>query len=415
MTIKMLPQTTFAQRASLYEDVENLIDFGFLTCNMVVNGVRLSLRSLGPGDRFLLRHRILNVTTEQWRILAVASSLWLVDDYNLLGEVNAVPRLSKAVAHLPPNARLIMFNAAMSLFERVNNAMDAVEAYAYEGVSRYKWKSLGGQPFDSHYGLQLGKVGTNHIQRMWTYYNQIEDQRVADDSLWEGFKLTTSAHAPKGIKKLDDKDRKGRQQEQARRQSVQDTFFYTTKGVLEKPKVGEQKPAGPKLMGEKSADDLADEMKRWVTGEADWHDDVVTNYKTMVSQNYARHKQEAADRKARLDAMREADSDMPQTLVAYTPEQLAELLKGKNPGPAGVRQVGSGIGIVREHLYSKYLERQPDSGSIRITQEGRLAVADAEDEEERLSLGQQLAGRQVAFRAGADTESESEEPLSMEW
>lgn len=407
---RILPKTTYEQRSSLYEDVETLLDFGFLTVDVLVNGVRLSLRSLGPGDRFVLRHRIHKASTEEWRAWAIASSVWLIDGYTLLDNPNSAPSLFKTFLRLPNNVKAILFNGVMGLFNRVSKAIDAVESYAYEKISRYKWKSLGKMPFTTHYGASLGNMGTNHVQRMWTFYNQIEDQKIADDHLWEGFKLVTSAQAPKGVKKIDDRDRQTRKQEEERRQATQDKFYYIAKGVLKSDadKKNEAMNQGM-MLGVKSADDLVDEMKRWVTGEFDWHDEIVDNYKRTVAEGYARHKQEAAERKAMMDALWEQESGVPKAMVAYTPEQLAEILKDRQPGPGGVRQVGSGAGIVREHLYAKYLERQPDSGSIRVDEEGHLTVA--ANSPERPPLDQRVAERQVAFRVGND----EEDPLPNEW
>ncbi len=403
-----LSRTTFEQRAPLYVDVEALLDFGFLTHNLSINGVPFSLRSLGPGDRFMLRHRAHNLPQEEWAATAIATSLWMANGYNLLNEDNAIPMMKKIIMKMPPNVRAILFNEVGAMFDRVNDAMEAVESYAYEKASRYKWRSLGGQPFHSHNGLK-GNIGTNHVQRMWTFYNMIEDQRVADEVYWDGVKFATSAHSAKGVKKADDKDKQHRKDEQDRRQRVQDTFFYTVKGVVKKVEPGAK--AEPKLNGQKTSDDLAEEMRRWVAGEADWHDDIVNNYKRMVSENYERHKQEAADRAAILATAREDDSGQTQPMVAYTPEQLADILKDRGHGVAGVRQVGTGPQVVREHLYTKFLGREADSGVLQVTPDGQMAIV-APDA--RPSLDQQIEGRNVVFRTGVD-EDDPREPLPSEW
>lgn len=405
-----LSRTTPDQRAPLYGDVEALLDFGFLTNNVTINGVSFSLRSLGPGDRFMLRHRAHNLPHDEWTAVAIATSIWMANGYNLLDADNAVPMMSKSIMKMPPNVRSILFNEVGAMFDRVNDAIEAVESYAYEKSSRYKWRSLGGQPFCSHNGVpKAGNIGTNHVQRMWTFFNMIEDQRVADEVYWDGVKFATSAHSPKGVKKADDRDKQHRKDEQDRRQRVQDTFFYTVKGVIKKVEPGGK--AEPKLTGEKTSDDLAEEMRRWVAGETDWHDDIVNNYKRMVSENYEKHKQEAAARAAVLAAARKDDSDQPQSMVAYTPEKLAEILKDRGHGVAGVRQVGSGPGVVREHLYTKFLGRQADSGVLQVTPDGQLAIAGSNAGP---SLEQRIVDRTVTFGVGSD-DDEPEQPLPTEW
>lgn len=402
-----LSRTTPEQRAPLYGDVEALLDFGFLTTNLTINGVHFSLRSLGPGDRFMLRHRSHNMPHDEWRSIAIATSIWMANGYNLLDEDNAIPMMAKSLLKLPPNVRAILFNEVGAMFDRVNEALEAVEPYAYERASRYKWRSLGNQSFNSHNGLK-GNIGTNHVQRMWTFFNMIEDQRVADDTYWDGVKFTTSAHASKGVKKADDRDKQHKKDEQDRRQRVQDTFFYTVKGVIKKADP-DAKPE-PKLNGEKTSDDLAEEMRRWVAGEADWHDEIVNNYKRKVSENYERYKQEAASRASALAAARDDDSDQPQSMVAYTPDQLSEILKGRGHGVAGVRQVGTGPGVIREHLYTKFLGREADSGVLKVTPDGQMAIANPNAGP---SLEERLDDRNVVYRTEAD--EDAREPLPPEW
>jgi hypothetical protein len=356
----------------------------------------------------MLRHRAHNLTHDEWQSVAIATSIWMAKGYNLLDEDNAIPMMAKSIRTLPPNVRSILFNEVGALFDRVNDAIDAVESYAYEKSSRYKWRSLGGQPFNSHNGLK-GNIGTNHVQRMWTFFNMIEDQRIADDVYWDGVKFTTSAHSAKGVKKADDRDKQHRKEEQDRRQRVQDTFFYVVKGVIKKP--DSDVKSDQNLNGKKTSDDLAEEMRRWVAGEADWHDDIVNNYKRKVSENYERHKQEAAERAAILASAREDDSEQPQSMVAYTPEQLADILKDRGHGVAGVRQVGSGPGAVREHLYTKFLGRDADSGVLKVTPDGQMAIASPNAGP---TLEQRIEDRNVVFRSDAD-EGDSNEPLPLEW
>ena len=393
MQVKLSP-TTLEQRHPLYADVEALIDYGFLTEPVVINGFSLSLRSLNPGDQFLLRQRVHQMEGDEWRNWVIASSIWMVNGHNLLGETQATPSIVKAIRHLPKNVRNILFNVVLSLFQRLETALEDVEAFACESISRYKWKSLGGKSPAEHSGFQ--GIGTNHVQRVWTFYNVMDDVKQADDSMWEGFKLTASATSPKGVKKIDEKDKQTRQNEKDRRQIVVDKFFYVHKGVMKAPSKEDKKSQSDSTYatGNKSADDLSTEMHNWVTGKDDWHDQIVNEYKEKISLNYEHHKQEQAERVSALEAVYEQESDQPVALVGYTPEQLSVLLKDRQPGAAGVRSVGAGVGFVREHLYSKYLERKADPGVLRPTEDGRLGIV---SEGEQPSLNEQIANRQVPY------------------
>lgn len=409
-----LPQTTPEQRSPLYEDVETLLEYGFLSYSMTIAGVSISIRSLNPGDRFILKHRVHGIEGADWRSVAISSSMWMIDGYNLLGEPNVAPIINKTIRSLPDNARAILFNAVTSLLDRVSKAVDAVESYAYEKSSRYKWRTMGGQSFSSHTGVHGDRsMGTNHVQRMWTFYNIIEDTRVADDNMWEGFKLTASAQAPKGVKKIDARDKQQRQMEQDRRQNVQDQFYYVCKGVIKPREHGGTKTNGG-IHGPKTADDLVEEMQRWVSGDEDWHDQIVTEYKQQIADAYEKHKAEAAARVAAFEAMREEESDTPQVMVGYTAEQLNEILKDRNYGPPGVRNMGSDFGTTRDNIYTRYMGNTPDSGALRVAN-GKVVIA-SDEAPAAESLNDQIANRNVNFHpVEEDTELETDTPLPGEW
>lgn len=389
-----LPRSTPEQRSPFYEDTEALISPGFLAHSISIQGISLSFRSLGPGDIFLLRARVGNRgRDEAWKIWSIASSIWMINGYVVLGDANVAPRLAEMVRRLPRQTREILFSLVMGLFARQNRASDAVEPYCYESLSRYRWKSHGRQVLSSHAGIPGAEViGSNHIQRMWTFYNEVEDQRHEEDTLWEGFKLSISPHAPKGVKKIDSRDRQVRQTEIDRRLGLLDRFYYTNIGVIRPVKKGEPTPADQVgLLAVKSVEDLEDEMKRWVTGQEDWHDKVVNDYKRRILVRYDEEKRIRAARAAVLQAAREQESMLPQSrMVGYTAEQLSEMLQGRQPG---VRSVGSSPHIVRESLYGKYLEKSPDSGLLHVVN-GKLIAGGAEGGE---GLADQIEGRQVPF------------------
>jgi hypothetical protein len=393
----LLPRTTQDQRAPFYEDVETLILNGFLSHSVRIKGISVSLRSLGPGDVVLLKARASSGLDDDWKVWAIASAIWMVDGYCLLDEVHAAPRLAKMIWRLPKYVREVLFSLVSGLFVRQGLALEATEAYCYESISRFRWRAGGGQLPNMHSGIPgVDRMGTNYVQRMWTFFNRVEDAQLEEDATWEGFKLVTSAMAPKGVKKIDTHDKERKKTELEHRQNVADRMFYTRMGVI-KPQ-DEKTTVRPMLgNGSKSADDLVDEMKRWVTGEDDWHDQIVNEYKRKVSERYEQEKQE---RQRRAAAWREQqieleESMMPQQMVAYTSEQLQSLLKQRQPGPAGVKHVASGTNSGREYLYEKYLHRKADAGALKV-EDGVLVANPGQD------LTDQLAQRMVPFQTGSD-------------
>jgi len=231
---------------------------------------------------------------------------------------------------------------------------------------------------------------------MWVSFNIIEDKREFNESQWEGFKLVASASSPKGVQKIDAKDKQRRDEEIRRRQSVMDRVFYQAAGLLtdEGRPVGEAE--GAKLQGPSSPEELVEDMRRWVVGEEDEHDRIVTAYKREVSLRFEKEKREKELRRRQLQAIHEAREESgvgPSIMVGYTPEQLQEILRERQPGSAGVRTVNQGEGQVREYLYEKYIERAPDAGKL-------VAAGDELVVEERVGkpLGEMLEGRKVPFQ-----------------
>jgi hypothetical protein len=377
-----LPPTNTEQRSVFYEDVESLISPGFLSHNVRVAGVNLSLRSLGPGDLFLLQARVGRGFDEDWKVWTIASSLWMVNGYQCLGDPNVIPAMAERVRLLPRRAKDTLFSLVLGLFNRQSKAVEATESYCYETTSRYRWLTFGGHLPALHSGVpRIDTLGTNSVQRMWAFFNGIEDRRHQEDTLWEGFKLSVSPHAPKGVKKIDQRDKQQREAEQERRQGIQDRFFYRRVGVLSKEEITTT-PSYSKFS--KSADDLEQEMFRWVAGEEDWHDLIVSEYKQRV---VAQLETEKKQREERVLALRHAqlqEAPITSSLMTFTPEQLHEILKNRDAGMPGLRTVQLG-GDQREFLYRRYLERTPDSGRLRPGPGGRLVVAEGADLTETIS------------------------------
>jgi hypothetical protein len=387
---QVLPKTSPEQRHRFYEDVETLINTGFLSISFSVNGVSLALRSLGPGDSFLLRSRIVSDTAYEWKVWTIASSIWLLDGYNILDEPNVTPRLARMVKTLPATAKDILFELAMGLYERQSKALEAVETYCYENMSRYRWKTFGGHFYGSHSGIPgVERIGSNNVQRIWTFFNETEDLRLQESNQWEGFKLVASAQAPKGVKKIDERDRSMRQTEVERRQASLDKFYYVRMGVISPEKNSEDKPV--LITASKSADELADEMFRWVTGQEDWHDKIVFEYKRDLTERYEQEQQDRARRAAWVRAHQEEDSDRPINLVGYTPEQLAQILKDRKMAP-GVRQVSDESELYQQKYYNTYLrEGGIDSGALAAADDGKLDIR------QPLDLTEQVSQRNVVF------------------
>ena len=395
-----LPQTTFEQRSPFYEDVESLIQVGFLSHTFRAHGITFVLRSLGPGDLFLLHTRSRDeVLGAAWQFWMIATSIWMVNGINLLTESHAPVRMYEAIQNLPRPTREILFSLAMGLYVRQTQALNAVEAYSYENVSRFRWKGYNGHAPGLHTGVPGAEsLGLNYAQQMWTAFNDMEDKRTQDQSLWDGFKLVASSMAPKGVQKIEQKEEQMKQAEKERRQAVRDRFYYICMGVL-MPDGKAKDDLSPYITFSKTPEELAEEMHNWVTGKEDQHDKVVTDYKQRVIAKYRAEKAEREARQAalrkRLDEQSDTFGDMERPMVGYTAAQLQEILKNRKPG---VKRVFTSDRDDRDYLYEKYLESAPDPGMLEGS-EGRVGMKPGGRD-----FTEALEDRTLTFRPGPGEE-----------
>ncbi len=401
----MLPKTTPEQRRKFYEDVEALLNPGFLTHPVVVAGVSMQIRSLGPGDLFMLRARGGGCGEHEWRVWMVASSLWMVNGHSVLGHDSAVPFMAEYLRRLPVGPVASLFSLVLGLFARTRRATKAVESYCYEPESRYGWTTYGrGQPsrFTGVPGAQT--LGVNQVQQIWTAYNLLEDRKQTEEQQWEGHKLVASSNAPKAIKKVDSRDQQRRTEDAERRQKQLDLFYYRTLGVVDdKGEVQGASGSMHRIQGAKSVEDLEDEMRRWVTDDYDLHDAVVAEYKTRIRLQHEQEKQEREARRMALETKRaemgwEEGEFRPQPLVSLTAEQLQQMLSQRNPGQQGVAFIPKAPNADR--LFHKYVgEDAADAGDLQVV-DGKVVDVTANPETDKRTLNQLIRDRNPAFGAG---------------
>ena len=385
--MRALPKTTPEQRAPFYADVEDLTTIGFLSHTIGFAGARLSFRSLCSGDLFMLRT---HGDSHDWQTWMIASSVWMVNGYNLLGESNSTYYVYKKLCYAPQYILDILFSIVKGLFARQNKAIGAAEAYCYENASRFRWKASTGPFIGSMSGIPgADRFGLNSVMQMWRFFNEIEDRRNYDNVQWDGFKLAASASAPKGVQKIDKHDRNQREQEENRRQDVLDLFYYVQRGVI----LPDTKRTDIKSIAlrAKSVEDLEAEMQRWVVGEDDSHDKAINQYKNAITDRYDHERDERA---VRRDLLRRKHDEMesdtkPKPLVGYTLDQLEHVVKGRKPGVAQIYSDPQGL---QEKMYQRHLQLA-EKGLLDITDDGGLQAPKADPQ-----LMDLISNRQVPYK-----------------
>jgi len=387
-------------RRFLYSDIESLLNIGFLSHRVRVAGVNLSLRSLSPGDTFLLRHRVNSSYDDHtWKTWVVSSSIWMINGMNLLDDPRSVSDIHQIVNRLPKIPLDDLFYIVMGLFNRVSTAIQRTESYCYESYSRAVWRFAGQQSpsRDEYTGIPgTSKLGTNHVQRMWVAYNIAEDDRLDHIQQWQSAKFVASAMNPKGVKRVTRSDESLRKREEGRRRDAIALMIHQILHGKEEMQSGEiivmvrGKPMiVPRVKTARTVDELDEQMRMWVAGEKDWHDLVVDTYKNRIRDQFAdeRQKREA------IAPTQPGVTSGSTPLVGYTPEQIRELRPDLMKKKVGARQVFDGAaGSV---LYEKFVARDAKQGNLRADEFGVVETPPGE----RSNLQGDVEKRRPAFRS----------------
>lgn len=321
------------RRRFFYADVETLVMGGFLTHTVVLRGVPITFRSLTDDLVARLRQRLhRKVTVLEWRRLTLAASTHAVGNLVIpLGDTNAEYVLYRDLYSTLPTAYVTALHSIVDGFSRrVMRALALVEAYCYEPYSRTLWRSMVGTTPPSF----------NAVYRVWRSFNLAEDERVADFAQWDHTRMVVAAMSNKGAKHLLNEEKKIKQQEQNRRNSV---IEQTVTRILSGSESVEEHVVTvtldgetfevPRIMSAHTADELMDEMERAAKGEKDYHDKVVERYKDGIRarvEGERARRQEAFDTAMSIAREEQQAKGTPEAvpaapLVGYTPDQLRQL------------------------------------------------------------------------------------------
>ena len=367
---------TSQKRRVLYADVEELIERGFLAHKVQVGSLSISLRSLLPVDTFMLSHRVgYHAGDLEWKTWTVASTVWMINGTCLLDERDSASKVYQIVSNLPRRVVDTLFTVVLGLYNRTSTALMRTEAYCYEPYSRVVWKMAGRDLPTKNGGIPgIEKLGANHVQKMWMAFNLTEDDREQLMQEWAAAKLVASAQAPKGIRKLNESDRRLQEQENHRRKEVIDKMVQTVLfGDVEEPpqekwrvRVQGQVVEVPAVKAARTADELQEEFRAWVAGEKDWHDIIVDTYKARIRAKFE------SERKAREEALSEVQREVGVSgnthLVGYTLDQIREIRPDLiSPRASQRKVVENGAPAV---VYQKWLASDPNPGRLQADQHG---------------------------------------------
>lgn len=386
----------------MYEDLLPLLVPGFLTARMRVGSVRLGLRSLTSNDLSLLRE-VAKEGGPEWPLHLAAASVWMVNGIPLLEgypyshsiALNFLNGLHKSISRA-------IFAQALGFFRRMRLSNQCFESFLYEEDSRRLWKGTnnGTLPLWTQSGIPgLDRLGLNPFQASWVQWNRSEDERHDDDFSWSLTKVLVSVQSSKSAKKLDGKDKVRADSEKSRRVEVQNLAYYKWLGLVDEEGKNLSDPSRY-VHQPRTALELSEEMRRWVAGEKDFHDQVVDEYKNRVRSEFeareaAKESFFAEARKRRQEEESVLGVEKPR-LVAFTKEDFQKRVP-HNPFP-GARFINENDLVSR--TYNRYLREVPDS---RLEVEnGRVVYSQPSTDPEESkgpSLNDRIANRKPRLNA----------------
>jgi len=331
------------------------------------------MRSLDASDWHLLRFRAHGLRDREWIAWVVASSIWMADGIVYMGEEEALRMLVEMCRRLPTTVLDDLYGILDGLMRRMRRATEIIEAFLYEAESRQLWRSEG--------NAVLARVGSpgllrshNPVLQLWIFFNQMEDAREHDDYLWSLAKFVAGPHVPKGVKKLNAKDKQRETDLRNRRQGVMDRAYYETRGVIPRRERDANGKKSRRRFQEvhmaESPEELREEMRRWVLGVKDDHDRVVDGVKARIKHEVEMHRREDAERRIALQRAMEEEG-MTRTglvpLVGEAGREFIERMKARVPGLSRVHDEKG-----HNSAYEKYIANNPEAGELRVAEDGRI-------------------------------------------
>ncbi len=313
----------------VYKDVEPLLFRGFLTISAEINGVHFVFKSLNHHEFSLVRMmgdvRDGIPPPRRFWDLFLAYGVFMIDGQNVLPDrERMIPKIAGTFAEFTRNPKNLLIRHMSELNRRSASAVVLTEAYATENYSRFRWAQLQATDITAPSVTGISgteRLGMNSAQLVWRALNYYEDLHTQIERDWENAKFVGSCMAGKGIQKIYHQDDRRRKTE---RETAAERKDRLLRHVILGESLDEKKNSGTKIVA-KTVEDLAEQIRKDLKGEKDWHDNI-------VSQIEERARNERKKRRADLDAvMAENDSKFEgrqlqgaTDFAGLTPEEMKE-------------------------------------------------------------------------------------------
>lgn|GEM_PF-1593198 len=366
------PAPTLEQRSPMYADVRHLLTPGFLTETVRINETALVLRTFNRGDYFMLLNRGVESENPAFLDWIIAAAVWVVDGQPVLEDPSATYHIREMCAGFPRVIKHDLMAVVGHLRERVETALNRVEAFFYEDESRFIWRAHGPRITGATGVPGSERLGVNALQELWIAYNEVEDHRESFVAQWTQTKLIAQTMAPKGIKKLNKSDEMAQRRLDQEREAVRTKAYYQFIGreELAAKRVPEQSnsPYVERYVV-RSVEDMQEEYRKWRQGIKDEHDLIVDAYKAKIREKMERERHEREERIVEVDRAMETEG------VSEPPlRNVLGRIESMEPGWAKGKRIYSGG--KSERLYERYLKNDVVPGAIRMKDGQAISVPD---------------------------------------
>lgn len=308
-----------------YSELEDLLFRGFLTTRVYIEGKQFLLKTLNENEKRLIWDHIHDRDSQFAYIsYALAYSTYMVDRYNVLPHRPAIiHELVDCFENMNRKAVKKIFLKAKILNEKAANLMSEVQPYSYGFESEQMWYVFQNITFGSVQATGVEgteKLGMNFHQKIWCYLNQMKERQEKYDRDFDLFSFVASASNPKGANKVVKKHNKNRnkrekEQERAYKNKVMNTVEERGNEIW---------------ITNESEQDLIDELEKSLSGQKDFHDQVVEQYEKRMADEFREKKRQIQEeRERRRKEQEKIKGPVKQRARFYDPKQAEQFTAEK--------------------------------------------------------------------------------------
>ena len=290
-----------------YQDLRQVIEYGFLSFKILINHRYITFRSPSLKDFELMESYSLRSVRDLILIARCIYSIGYVkinqdrDFYQMIEFCKTIP--------LSCFNKIVLYIYAIT--NRLRNAGILLEGFCYETESRQLWKTWMSK---NRFQKEVSDGDFDTLQLAWIIWNESEDLKAIEDAHWQRSLFVASAMAS-GVDKIKAKWKNQEELENKRREEVK-----------KYARMGKPMPKDAKDVVLDQNEKLIEEMRRWLAGEEDEHDKVIREHKEFMKEQITKAKTYAEEQRQIAIEKKEEIQAIP--LVGYSLEDIKQKTGG---------------------------------------------------------------------------------------